>query len=398
MPSTVDSYVQAIRSDGPVGWWRFSELLPGSAVAAGSQDPQNLALDASASGNLNAPINPNGNFLQYGSAVIGNSLSLLTTNGPTSSVSTGDAGGSALFPSTVTASLANIIAGGSAPAATGTYTITGAPTTGQNNGYTIGGTLVNSAQLTANTITQQAAADVVAINANTTVNKLVVASSAAGVVTITALAPGTLGNGITTTGTGNAGDTLTANQGSLAGGSGVASVISNQAILQPTSFLTVEAWHKPNVCATGSVKQVLACYGSDVASLAAWNLYHSGSSAVNHTFKFSVNVAGTIVTATATLPVVVVGSTYHVVGTYDGVNVRIYVNGVLQGTTAATGAISYASIAGYGIALGNDPSLTDANLQGYLDEVAIYAQALSATRIAYHYRQGSTYLPFSWNH
>lgn len=285
MPSGWDSYSQAIRADGPAGWYRFNELLPGSTIAAGSQDPQNLCLDSSASGNLNALVNLNGNVLQYGSAVVGNSASLLTTNGPTSAVTTGDPGGSALFPSTATKSLINIVTGGSA----------------------------------------------------------------------------------------------------------------TPAILQPTAAITVEAWCKPNVI-VGGATQILACYGSDASTLAAYNLNHVGSTASNHTFVFSINIGGSLKTATAALPALVAATTYHVVGTYDGVNVRIYVNSVLQGTTAATGAISYASIASLGLAFGNDPSNTDSNLQGYLDEVAIYSQALSAARISYHYREGSTYLPFVWNH
>lgn len=168
--------------------------------------------------------------------------------------------------------------------------------------------------------------------------------------------------------------------------------------LQPTTAITVEAWHKPAVFTGSSVKQVLACFGQDNASLAAYNLFHSGSSTSNHVFGFAVNVAGTLKTATATAPTLTAGTTFHVVGTYDGTNVRIFVNGVLQGTTAATGAISYASVGAIGLVMGNDGSLSDANLQGTLDEVAIYNYALSATRIAYHFRQGSTFLPFVWNH
>jgi hypothetical protein len=285
MPSGWDSYAQAIAADGPVGWYRFNELLAGSAVTAGGQDPQNLCFDSSSSGNLNAPSYPNASVLQYGSAIVANSLSLLSTNGPTSAVTTGNPGGSALFPSTATTSLANIV---SSPD---------------------GGDL----------------------------------------------------------------------------------------ILQPTATVTVEAWHSPNVITAGG-KQVLAAYGTDASSLASYCLFHTGSSAANHTFAFAVNIGGTLRTATAALPALVVGAKYHAVGTYDGINVRIYVNGVLQGTTAITGAITYSALPGLGLAFGNDPSNSDANLQGYLDEVAIYAQALSATRVAYHYRQGSTYLPFVWNH
>jgi hypothetical protein len=271
----------AIRAAGPVGWWQFSELLPGSPVTAGSQDPQNIAFDGSASGNLNPGVipNPNGNNLQYGSAVIGNAFEPNTSVGSNAQTA-------ALFPSTATTSLANIITGGSA----------------------------------------------------------------------------------------------------------------QPPILQPTAAISVGAQLTPNVMTTGSVKQVLMCYGSDASSLAAYNLYHLGSTATNHVFAFSVNIGGTLRTATASLPALVVGTAYFALGTYDGTAVRIYVNGVLEGTTTITGAISYASLGGFGLAMGNDPSNSDANLQGAMGVAAIYNYALTQTQITYLARQGFTYLPFPWRH
>jgi len=281
MPGGLDSYAAAIIANGPVGWWRFSELLAGSPTTAGSQDPADLCLDSSGGGALNNNALPYGNFLQYGSALIANSPSVLTTRGAQPNYDNG----SALFPSTATTSTANIITGGSAQ-----------PT-----------------------------------------------------------------------------------------------------ILQPTAAISVEAWHVPNVI-VGSALQILACYGTDASSAAAYKLYHTGSSASNHQFIFAVNIAGTVRTVTATLPLLVVGSKYHVVGTYNGVTLAIYVNGVSQNTGSFTGAISYAGIGAFGLAFGNDPSNSDGNLQGYLDEVAIYNYALSATRVAYDYRQGSVIQPFVWRH
>jgi hypothetical protein len=267
-----------IRAAGPVGWWGFQELLAGQPVTAGSQDPQNFALDGSASGNLNAVANPNGNYLQYGSAVTANGLASPT-------IAALNAQSAALFPSTATASLNNII-------------------TGANN------------------------VDV---------------------------------------------------------------------ILQPTAAITVFAQVTPNVI-VGGAKQVMTCYGSDAASLAAYNLYHTGSTATNHQFAFSINIGGALKTATATLPLLVVGQGYAVGGTYDGTNVRIYVNGVLQGTTAATGPISYASIAGLGLSFGNDQSLSDGNIQGSMGLSAIYNYALTAAQVAYLARQGQLTVNFAWRH
>jgi hypothetical protein len=271
----------SIRAAGPVGLWQFAELLPGSAVTAGSQDPQNWALDSSASGNLNGGAfpYPNGNYLVYGSAVTGNAFQSSTGSGS-------NALSSALFPSTGTTSVNNVIGGG---------------------------------------------------------------------------------NGIDPT-------------------------------LQPTAAISVGCQITPNVCTTGSVKQVMVCYGSDASSLAAYNLYHLGSTAINHTFAFSVNIGGTLKTATAALPALVVGTSYFAMGTYDGVNVKIYVNGVLQGTTAATGAISYGSIGAYGLTFGNDGSLSDANIQGSMGIVGIYNYALTQTQLTYLARQGTLGVTFPWRH
>lgn len=126
------------------------------------------------------------------------------------------------------ADLFNIVVGTGAyetagVAAIGSYTITGTPTTTNNNTYTISGTAVVAAQTTGNTLTQQAAADAVVINANATVNKLVTATSALGVVTITANVPGAAGNAITTVAA-STGDTLTANQAVLASGANASGV------------------------------------------------------------------------------------------------------------------------------------------------------------------------------
>jgi hypothetical protein len=112
-----------------------------------------------------------------------------------------------------------------AVAASGTYTITGSPATSSNNTYTIAGTAVVAPQTTGNTVTQQALADVIVINNNATVNNIVTARSALGVVTITANAPGAAGNAVTTTASSSGGDTLTANQAVLASGANASGIV-----------------------------------------------------------------------------------------------------------------------------------------------------------------------------
>ncbi len=112
---------------------------------------------------------------------------------------------------------------------TGTFTITGTPTDGQVNNYVISGTTVPAPQATGNTVDQQVLADVIYINnsllpvvaTNELMNNLVVASAPVingGVLTLTSVNNGPVANLITTTASTSGGDTLTANQATMAGG------------------------------------------------------------------------------------------------------------------------------------------------------------------------------------
>jgi hypothetical protein len=110
--------------------------------------------------------------------------------------------------------------GGDGTFASQTYTVAGTPTTTDTIKATIGGTEVDQAQTTTQTVDALAALLAAAINANSTVNKLVhaVASGSGGVLTVTALEAGTAGNAITTVGATTGGATLTAGGATLTGG------------------------------------------------------------------------------------------------------------------------------------------------------------------------------------
>jgi hypothetical protein len=68
----------------------------------------------------------------------------------------------------------------------------------------------------------------------------------------------------------------------------------------------------------------------------------------------------------------------HVAGTYDGANMRIYVNGVLVATAAKTGTLTTNNVADAWI--GRDPAGTGA-FDGILDEVRLYDHALTVNEI-----------------
>jgi hypothetical protein len=105
-----------------------------------------------------------------------------------------------------------------ATTAVGSYTLTGVPTTGETNTYTINGDVVTNAQLTTNSLAAQATSDAAAITAATALTGVTAAAVGANI-NLTANTSGVGGNFITTTGSSNGGDTVTANQLQLSGGS-----------------------------------------------------------------------------------------------------------------------------------------------------------------------------------
>jgi hypothetical protein len=78
------------------------------------------------------------------------------------------------------------------------------------------------------------------------------------------------------------------------------------------------------------------------------------------------------------------GAWHHLAGTYDGVTVRLYVDGVEQGTgTPATSAINYALADNNTFRIGGyRSSCVDFLFTGDIDEVQIFNRALTAQEIA----------------
>ncbi|MFH1230652.1 MAG: LamG domain-containing protein [Planctomycetota bacterium] len=76
----------------------------------------------------------------------------------------------------------------------------------------------------------------------------------------------------------------------------------------------------------------------------------------------------------------------HIVGTYDGAMIKIYINGTLMGSWAQTGNFNYTTD-NVNLTIGKR---TDAvgKYNGSVDEVRIYNRALSAEEVRYHYNRG----------
>ena len=83
----------------------------------------------------------------------------------------------------------------------------------------------------------------------------------------------------------------------------------------------------------------------------------------------------------ASSTVTAVGTWYHVVGTYDGATMRLYVNGVLESSRASSVAMSDLTVPLRIAASAEGGS----NFDGTIDEVAIYNVALTGAQVLQHF-------------
>ncbi len=154
--------------------------------------------------------------------------------------------------------------------------------------------------------------------------------------------------------------------------------IPNSTGLNPSQRVTVEAWIKPEALpAAGS-------FASIAAKRESYALQFNGPR-----LELTIMQNGTRRRTQAPVGAVVAGQTYHVVGTYDGTNTRLYLNGTQVATTALTGAIGPATN-GLNIASWDGSGEL---MRGNVDEVAVYGTALSAARVAAHYTAGTNAPP-----
>jgi hypothetical protein len=157
--------------------------------------------------------------------------------------------------------------------------------------------------------------------------------------------------------------------------------------LDLTTGMTVEAWVNPTA-ASGWTTVVMKERGSAGEGLLAYGLYgrdgapRSGGTVGPAGYLRTNPVATTTdrgARGTAAIPL---NTWTHLATTYDGTSLRVYVNGVLAGTTAGSGSINVANGA-LRIGGNNSAPLGQGEFyKGLIDEVRIYNRALSASEIA----------------
>lgn len=109
---------------------------------------------------------------------------------------------------------------------------------------------------------------------------------------------------------------------------------------------------------------------------------HKARGAGGDYFYFTVaDRNGLQIRAASTAPIAA-GAWYHVVGTFDGAVARVYVNGALAGETTAGAAFAGLDYDNSPLIFGRNNQSYDEFLNGLLDEVKIYGQALTASEVS----------------
>jgi Concanavalin A-like lectin/glucanases superfamily len=190
------------------------------------------------------------------------------------------------------------------------------------------------------------------------------------------------------TGTYTNGPTL-AQAGALAGDADTASGFDGtndyvnvpwSAALNPAQY-TVEFWAR----ATGGANTWRTAASTWQQNGADWQGYALGLDDTNHWMAQTGN--GTVAVA-ITGPSVVYNSWTHVVETYDGATLRMYVNGASAGSLATTSYTPAPSPMAFEIGAEYSGGTRVAFFPGQIDDVALYNKALSATEVQLHYDSG----------
>lgn len=145
-----------------------------------------------------------------------------------------------------------------------------------------------------------------------------------------------------------------------------------------TASFTVECWLNPT-SPTTDFKHIIGWSDDSDTGTNAYMIFCRSGSGLAFVRRAAGVDKGTYVNPTT------LDATHHIVGVYDGTNVRTYVDGSnhVSANEASGSQGAYAGTIRIGAA-----EFGAGSLPGILDEVAIYSGVLSTTRIDAHYQAG----------
>jgi hypothetical protein len=160
-------------------------------------------------------------------------------------------------------------------------------------------------------------------------------------------------------------------------------------MLEPSQSVSVELWMRQPVLNPDAT--ILVDYGDPGPSVMQDPAYGLliYKSAFNVFLWTDVAEGGGPSFGPATQPTT--NQVYHVVETFDGQSVRVFVDGVLSATMQVSGTLAFANQRG-GLGIGGTTvgGAADVVFGGTLDEVAIYGFALSPAQVLKHFMAGTT--------
>ncbi|MEJ5051158.1 endo-beta-N-acetylglucosaminidase H [Chryseobacterium culicis] len=141
------------------------------------------------------------------------------------------------------------------------------------------------------------------------------------------------------------------------------------------SALSFEGWIKPSSFKSAS-PYISSIMGTEISDSNSAFLRLGDAGLANNKLQFVVsinNVQQKLASATA----LNANTWYHVAATYDGSNMKLYINGVLDATKAQTGSVNSNGAFNVGYLYN-----TSRNFNGKVDEVRVWKRALSQTEIS----------------
>jgi hypothetical protein len=150
--------------------------------------------------------------------------------------------------------------------------------------------------------------------------------------------------------------------------------VTDQVSLGITSQVTIESWF----LVTKTVSGASIINRRTTGNIGGYNLELAGTNGV----IFYLYISGSWQNAYSGDNAILPGSWYHVVGTYDGSTMKMYVNGVLMGSTTISGTINNPS-SPY-VWIGKN-IVSNVFFNGMIDSTKIYSRALSSSEVLSNY-------------